>query len=225
LIPLLAEIGILGTLKGYHTLLESTGVVIGGYGESEYFPSYEQYECFGFLDNHFLTKLKQKRAVSRSQLAMMDSFAIGSMIDTFRMGIGPETFEGVVTATQRTLREFAGNVCEAVAPGAVIPELEKMIHEATASHQKDWYGSSLKTHYRPLARVIGALPVAEMATLGRTLVELESLKERVTQETESVGGPIDVAAISRHDGFIWIDRKHYFRPELNPRFFDRLRNE
>ena len=38
-------------------------------------------------------------------------------------------------------------------------------------------------------------------------------------ERETVGGPIDVAVISKGDGFIWIERKHYFRPELNPHFF------
>jgi hypothetical protein len=34
-----------------------------------------------------------------------------------------------------------------------------------------------------------------------------------------VGGPIDVAVISKGDGFVWIKRKHYFKPELNPGFF------
>jgi hypothetical protein len=47
------------------------------------------------------------------------------------------------------------------------------------------------------------------------------VKEKVTQPTQSVGGPIDVAVISKIDGFIWVKRKHYFRPELNPRFFSR----
>jgi len=36
---------------------------------------------------------------------------------------------------------------------------------------------------------------------------------------ETVGGPIDVAVISKGDGFVWIKRKHYFRPELNHCFF------
>jgi hypothetical protein len=35
---------------------------------------------------------------------------------------------------------------------------------------------------------------------------------------ETVAGPIDVAVISKGDGFIWIKRKHYFSPELNPHF-------
>ena len=38
-------------------------------------------------------------------------------------------------------------------------------------------------------------------------------------EMETVGGPIDVAVISKGDGFIWIKRKHYFNKDLNPQFF------
>ena len=37
-------------------------------------------------------------------------------------------------------------------------------------------------------------------------------------DAETVGGPIDVAVISKGDGFIWIKRKHYFSTELNPCF-------
>jgi len=47
------------------------------------------------------------------------------------------------------------------------------------------------------------------------------LKRRWSLEWETVGGPIDVAVISKGDGFIWIKRKHYLRPELNPQFFEK----
>jgi hypothetical protein len=66
---------------------------------------------------------------------------------------------------------------------------------------------------------LGSLPFDELAELAETLVLLESLKERVTRPSASVSGPIDVAVISKNDGFIWIKRKHYFDPKLNPRFF------
>ena len=35
---------------------------------------------------------------------------------------------------------------------------------------------------------------------------------------ETVGGPVDVAVISKGDGFIWIKRKHYFKSEYNQSF-------
>lgn len=55
--------------------------------------------------------------------------------------------------------------------------------------------------------------------MAEALVNLTSTKRKVTAEQETVGGPIDVAVISKNDGFVWVRRKHYFDPMLNPRFF------
>ena len=55
--------------------------------------------------------------------------------------------------------------------------------------------------------------------MAETFVNLASFKRKVTMEPETVGGPIDVAIISKGDGFVWIKRKHYFEPRLNPQFF------
>jgi hypothetical protein len=32
----------------------------------------------------------------------------------------------------------------------------------------------------------------------------------------TVGGPIEVAGITKHEGFKWVKRKHFYSPELNP---------
>jgi hypothetical protein len=57
--------------------------------------------------------------------------------------------------------------------------------------------------------------------MAESLVNLTSFKRRVTLDAETVSGPIDVALISKGDGFIWMKRKHYFDGEKNPHF---LRN-
>jgi len=44
------------------------------------------------------------------------------------------------------------------------------------------------------------------------------LQRRVSREIETVGGAIDVAVISKGDGFVWVKRKHYFNPDRNLRF-------
>jgi hypothetical protein len=49
------------------------------------------------------------------------------------------------------------------------------------------------------------------------MVNLTSFKRKVSlDEVETVGGEIDVAVISRGDGFVWIKRKHYFDLDRNP---------
>ena len=59
----------------------------------------------------------------------------------------------------------------------------------------------------------------EMADMAESIVYLTSLMKRVSPEEETVGGPVDVAVLSKGDGFIWMKRKHYFQPDLNPHFF------
>ena len=63
------------------------------------------------------------------------------------------------------------------------------------------------------------MPKEDLAAMAESLVNLTSFKRRISREAETVGGPIDVAVVSKGDGFIWIKRKHYFNKELNPYFF------
>jgi hypothetical protein len=72
-------------------------------------------------------------------------------------------------------------------------------------------------NYGPIMNVVTTLPKSEMAALAESLVNLTSLKRRVSLEAETVGGPVDVAVISKGDGFVWIKKKQYFRPALNMR--------
>jgi hypothetical protein len=60
-----------------------------------------------------------------------------------------------------------------------------------------------------------------LAHVAAALVNINLLKKRMSMSLETVGGPIDVAVISKGDGFIWIDRKHYFSASKNPHY---LRN-
>ena len=55
--------------------------------------------------------------------------------------------------------------------------------------------------------------------MAESLVNLTSFKRHVSSEAETVGGPTDVAVITKGDGFIWIKRKHYFKADLNAHFF------
>jgi hypothetical protein len=70
----------------------------------------------------------------------------------------------------------------------------------------------------PLYDAVDFLDKPELAVLAENLVSLTALKQKISLDLETVGGPIDVAVISKHDGFIWIKRKHYFSPDLNHSF-------
>jgi hypothetical protein len=216
----LAELGIKALLRVPKTLMASTGVVIAGFGDHDYFPGYLEYQCYGLLLGKFLsTKLSEaKSTIDRP--AYINAFATTSMVETFQVGYSPDVWRTVRTEFDKTLKDFAEKIRSELGV-ASIPNLATHLDAAKKAHDQSWAAAARTAHYWPLIRVIGALPVDEMAELAETLIALQSLKEKVTQPTESVGGPVDVAVISKGDGFIWIKRKHYFDPALNPRFFQR----
>ncbi|HUI72200.1 MAG TPA: hypothetical protein VL354_16895, partial [Spirochaetia bacterium] len=74
--------------------------------------------------------------------------------------------------------------------------------------------------YEALIGVISTLPKIELAQMAESLVTLTSLKRHISASAETVGGPIDVALLSKGDGLIWIKRKHYFDKDLNYHFFE-----
>ena len=45
------------------------------------------------------------------------------------------------------------------------------------------------------------------------------VKELLAGSTGKLIGPIDVAMITKSDGFIWMKRKHYFDQSYNPQYF------
>jgi hypothetical protein len=70
--------------------------------------------------------------------------------------------------------------------------------------------------------LIEFMPKPELAKMAEALVNLTSIKKRVSRGMDTVGGPIDVAVISQAEGFVWVKRKHYFPADLNPRYLRRV---
>ena len=70
---------------------------------------------------------------------------------------------------------------------------------------------------------VASFPKEELAIAAESLVNMTSLWQQITPESATVGGPIDIAVISKGDGLVWIKRKHYFKPELNLRYLERNR--
>ena len=73
----------------------------------------------------------------------------------------------------------------------------------------------------PITNSVSSLPIEELSLLAESMINITSLRRRVAIDSNNgtVGGPIDVAIISKTDGFVWMKRKHYFERKYNPQFF------
>lgn len=72
----------------------------------------------------------------------------------------------------------------------------------------------------PIINSVATLPIEELALLAESMINITSLRRKVALDGNigTVGGPIDVAIITKGDGLIWMKRKHYFDLKYNPQY-------
>ncbi|MBT3361854.1 MAG: hypothetical protein HN403_19690 [Rhodospirillales bacterium] len=206
-------------LAGYLTKIWAnngdTGVVFAGFGHEEHFPAVCSYECRGMTDGVVWRTERQNEKVHEKCGAILIPFAQADVAHTFLSGIDPE-FRDVIERMMRSsfsdLKRVARNRDVSSAADSIL----NTFFEEFGSYQRE-------KHVVPMVDVLTVLPKDELGRLAESLVEITSLKRHVTEDQETVGGPIDVAVISKGDGFIWISRKHYFDAATNPDYFLRQR--
>jgi len=220
----LAELGINEVFKRSGQLLSTAGLVFAGFGDHEIFPKMIAYRSTGMLDNTLIIAETERATVDHNLPATLNAFAQTSMADTFSLGFSSDVYSALMNTLRAQLKDFAAAICGALQVDvANVPNLADLVGAARTSISEGWFESARKDHSYPLRRVLGALPVEEMAELAETLVNLQSLKEKVTKPSASVGGPVDVAIITKNEGLVWAKRKLFFDANLNSRYFDRQR--
>ncbi|MFH1940559.1 MAG: hypothetical protein ABIL68_00545, partial [bacterium] len=80
-------------------------------------------------------------------------------------------------------------------------------------------------HINPIMKVVSMIPKLDLAAMAESLVNITYFKRKVGMGMETVAGPIDVAVISKGDGFIWVKRKRYFDDNLNPHYIAKVQKE
>jgi hypothetical protein len=63
--------------------------------------------------------------------------------------------------------------------------------------------------------VFAPMPIQDAIDLARFLVHTAIMFSRFLPGPNVVGGPIEIAAITKHENFKWISRKHYYEQPLN----------
>jgi hypothetical protein len=202
----------------------SSGVVVAGYGDDEHFPRLYTYDTQSVLLGRLKHKLKDTSVISADTSAIIQPFAQREMVQLFMEGIDPLFRNGIERAIRNILEGLPAALLSepslrAASSRVVERRLKGVTEDIFKKFQAYLEGYSQTSHVDPITSAVALLPKDQLAEMAEALVNLTSFKRRVTMEPETVGGPIDVAVISKGDGFIWIRRKHYFRPELNHHFF------
>jgi hypothetical protein len=206
-----------------------SGVVLAGFGDKQFFPAVHAVSPqLVVLDRLiYAEEPSQCHRIDFDDDAALIPFAQGDVVHTFLRGINPR-YVDLLDETLQTVFDGLPKVVEDKLSGvsgidaATIAAVKAAIEANTDAAKTEFFDQLQQVvdrqNIQPLLDVIGMLPKDELAAMAEALVNLTSVKRKMSYGPETVGGPVDVAVISKGDGFIWISRKHYFKPELNLQF-------
>lgn len=202
-------------------------IVIAGYGEDEYLPRLYSTSIELMIRNKLRALSSRKSEVTPSNRAMIVPFAQQEMVHAFMTGIDPRINDHIRTTSDSLFLGMVNQILNAVETHdadfgkklrrTVVPSAKS----ALAKVHENW-DEQCVNYWAPIVNMAASLPKDELGAMAEALVNLTKFRRRVSRDRETVGGPIDVAVISKGDGFVWVKRKHYFKPELNPRIMYRL---
>lgn len=217
-------------LDGLRRRLEDpteSGLVISGFGTEDYMPKLYSCKAHGRVNGVLRVDAEQSQAVTSDEPGFLSTFAQDEQAWGFLSGISGPVRQSVIQHWGEWSNGFPNKV-EAIVK-ATVPKLSnsnvQRLGEAIGSEVGNEFERFLDVmqtrqndeYIRPMLESVAVLPKDELGVLAESLVNLTSLKQRMSiYHTQTVGGPIDVALISPGDGFIWLNRKHYFSSELNP---------
>lgn len=209
-----------------HVYLITTEIIIWGYGEDELFPSYESFVVSLAFDNTLKYSCKSRYTVSNDNIACVEPFAQTDVANTVVRGIDADLRAQFYTTYKSSLNTFKNEIISKLQEANAPMKLVDIFHTLDVDAYTNVYIQSMNEYIQTnyidkLVNTIAYLSKEDLADMAESLVRMTYLKRRITSEEESVGGPVDVAVITKGDGFIWLKRKHYFSPELNHHYFER----
>jgi hypothetical protein len=221
-LDILRKIVVAAYIKWHITENNLSGVVFFGFGENEYFPSYKEYGVYGFINNQLRYEILNEGSVSFEHRALIAPIAQRDVVDSFIKGILPHLEEKINLAFFEAFEMYEDEYIEKMNLTGRRKNQFKKISKEISGNSIGYLENSLirleDRYISSLMNVVTHLSKDELAEMAEFFINLISVRRRMTMSAETVSGPIDVAIISKGEGFIWIKRKHYFSIALNPDF-------
>jgi hypothetical protein len=179
-----------------------THVAVVGYGENEIMPSFFDRDIRAHFFGQTLGRIQNEqkfdssasgRYVGYRPLAQSD--AIDSFVRGFQMDFLNAAREkiSVSLVTQSSSSESQSEELLDAVRSQSVEALNQAFFE------NDRLDSFLEN--------ISGLPVASLASVAQSLIQVQALSILLRGQLRTVGGPIDTAVISRADGFLWNQHK------------------
>ena len=178
-------------------------------GDAEPFPALLHYQVGTIAAGKLRYSKVDDCRVGSALSASVKVFAQGELIDMIINGIHPRLFNKLVEDFELWIPN-TGKVRKGARKTK--SELAIRLDKGRASFTKYLRDEIAQAYDQPFMTAVSGLPRQELAKMAEALVSLTVFRMRMSvEQKETVAEPIDVAVLSKGDGFIWVKHKELTR--------------
>ena len=220
--------------KGFYDYIISnlyigyTGVVFVGYGDDEIYPTLVPLELAGFVDDklRFLINKDGIHVISNDNEACVCPYAQTDIMRSLMKGIHPAMYSTVLKEFDESLDAAKQKMTESFTTAGASKKQKTKLKEIDLKDISDKFKSEMKTYIQDtfvdgIVDAVDAFNIEDMISMAESLISITNLQRHFSLLEESVGGPVDVAVITKSEGFVWVKHKQWFQQELNPQMIER----
>ena len=209
-----------------HVYLTKSQLIFWGYGENELFPSYHAYSVSLAFDGRLKLTCDTSYKVSETKGSCVAPFAQTDVANTMVRGVDDTLRQQFYTQYKYSVSLMKEELLKGLEAAGAPDKLMKVVSGIDMEKYQALYQKSMNeyidTNYvNKLLDMVESLGKEDLGDMAENLVRMTCLKRHITTDEETVGGPVDVAVITKGDGFVWLKRKHYFSADINHRYFER----
>ena len=198
------------------------GLFFAVYGHCDAFPKFTHIELYRVVGGKIKYRLVENYEESNNH-AQIVPLAQPDVILTFCKGISNR----FINYIPQKVESIINSKIDALPDTFTIDQKNAL--KTSLSSSKAEIASAINTtiqndNVKPILDSVQLIPLPEMGFLAESLVNITSLKRTfaIDGNQQTVGGPTDVAVMSKGDGFVWIKRKHYFDKQMNPDYIMKI---
>lgn len=194
-----------------NTCPESAILVFTGYGNDQEFPSLVAAAVCEGIDNRVDYNIQDKDVIeiSDKRPVAICPFAQDDVIEALLNGVNKDW-------KFNSDNEFKWSLYPRFHSTEEVPDYKLYRYassietEDLKSDFKKGAANMIRKNRREWEKALEQYDLRSMAELAECLVDLTGFQRILTFEQEGVGGPVDLAVISKSDGFQWLSRKSWY---------------
>ena len=197
------------------------GVAIAGYGEEEIYPRMIHLHFEGYVNGKVRYYVQEQAKISEDVLGSIVPLAQTDVMQTFLFGINDGFLNDLSMEIPKQIDEVMNHIDNKYFASGKKEIVKRQLNGVTGKIIEHMADIASRNYMLPIIQSVSTLPIEELALLAESMINITSLRRKVALDRNigTVGGPIDVAIITKGDGLIWLKRKHYFDPKYNPQYF------